>query len=328
MTMTLSVVPVRFEYACGHTALTSLPRVKAESSAQRIVRISQEKAAAGQRACDFCPPISPSGIGSHDLDGDDRHAVVPAVTPSMIDGIDHAPLDDAVTGDHLPEQEQEEAMTMATTEPVSDPATAHHQTSTTPETTPAPIRPIGVFPLRKLTDEQEHEVTRLYADTTTPLVEIGRRFGIGQTSVARIAQRRGAPLRSPTNSRAMSADRPGPAVADTGPALEPETAPLQPKPVRPEPAAQPTGAPTVARRPRSVTSRRRQTPVTSSFAASARRRTRSTTRTTIGRSAATAVSTAACRYQLESRPSRSRRTLRMACSRCACPNRPRPRRSQ
>src|SRR5437870_1284198 len=112
MTMALSVVPVRFEYACGHTALTSLPRVKAESPAQRIVRISQEKAAAGQRACDFCPPISLSGIGSNDLDGGDRRAVVPAVTPSMIDGIDHAPLDDAVTGDHVPEQEQEEAMTM------------------------------------------------------------------------------------------------------------------------------------------------------------------------------------------------------------------------
>jgi len=264
MTMTLSVVPVRFEYACGHTALTSLPRVKAESAAQRLGRISQEKAAAGQRACDFCPPISPSSFASGDVSGVGRLAVVLApqdVATSTIGGIDHAPLDDAVAGDQVPEQHQEEAMTVTTTEPVSEPGTAHDKTSETPETTPAPTRPKGVFPLRKLTDEQEHEVTRLYADTTTPLVEIGRRFGIGQTSVARIAQRRGAPLRSPTISRAMAADRPGPAAADAGPALEPETTPVQPEQVESEPAAQRAGAPTVAHGPRSVTGRRRPAPV-------------------------------------------------------------------
>jgi hypothetical protein len=269
MTMTLSVVPVRFEYACGHTALTSLPRVKAESPAQRIVRISQEKAAAGQRACDFCPSISPSSMGASDLDGVGRLTVTlapPAIAPSMIDGIDNPPFDHAVASEQVPEQEQEEAMMTTTTEPVSEPATARDERPATPETTPAPTRPKGVLPLRKLTDEQEHEVTRLYADTTTPLVEIGRRFGIGQTSVARIAQRRGAPLRSPTISRAMASDRPGPAAADTGPALERETTPVQPEPVvpepvEPEPAAQPTGAPTVARGPRSVTSRQRPAPV-------------------------------------------------------------------
>ncbi len=154
-------------------------------------------------------------------------------------------------------------MTMTTTEPVSEPATVHDQT---PATAPAPIAPKGVFPLRKLTDEQEHEVARLYADTTTPLVEIGRRFDIGQTSVARIAQRRGAPLRSPTISRAMASDRPGPAAEDRGPALEPETTPVLPEPVQPEPvesepAARPARAATVARGPRSVTGGRRQTPV-------------------------------------------------------------------
>ena len=203
MTMTLSVVPVRFEYACGHTALTSLPRVKAESPAQRIVRISQEKAAAGQRACDFCPPISSSSLGSSDLDGVGRLTVALAplaIAPSMIDGIDNPPLEHAVAGEQVPEQEQEEAMTTTTTEPVSEPATARDERPATPETTQAPTLPKGVFPLRKLTDEQEREVTRLYADTTTPLVEIGRRFGIAQTSVARMAQRRGALLRSPTIS--------------------------------------------------------------------------------------------------------------------------------
>jgi transposase-like protein len=57
-------------------------------------------------------------------------------------------------------------------------------------------RPKGVFPpLRKLTHEREREVRRLYVETTAPLGEIARRFGISQTSVARITQRHGATLR-------------------------------------------------------------------------------------------------------------------------------------
>jgi hypothetical protein len=72
---------------------------------------------------------------------------------------------------------------------------------------------MGVFPSRKLTDGQEREVAELYSQTATPLVEIGRRFGIGQTSVARIAQRRGAALRSPNISRSMASGKQS-AVAD------------------------------------------------------------------------------------------------------------------
>lgn len=266
MTTTLSVVPVRFEYACGHTGLTSLARVKAESPAQRNERVGQEKAAARQRSCDFCPPVSPSSIRSSAQDSDDHLAAAPAAMPSMIDGIDTAPLDLTAIGDHAHTLEHEDTMTVTmtmttpTTEPVHEPATPHDQTPATPERTPAPIRPKGVFPLRKLTDEQEREVTRLYAETFTPLVEIGRQFGIAQTSVARIAQRRGAPLRSPTISRAMASDRPGSAAADTSPALESEMTPVRPEPVAPEPAALPTVAPT-ARGPKSVTSSRRQAPL-------------------------------------------------------------------
>ena len=48
---------------------------------------------------------------------------------------------------------------------------------------------------RKLTEDQEREVTRLYAETETPVPEISRRFGIGESSVYRVAQRHGAPLR-------------------------------------------------------------------------------------------------------------------------------------
>src|SRR5579871_6417027 len=55
-------------------------------------------------------------------------------------------------------------------------------------------------PRRKLTDEQELEVTRLYAETQTPVPEISKRFGIGESSVYRVAQRHGAALRGRTST--------------------------------------------------------------------------------------------------------------------------------
>src|SRR6202171_5025257 len=48
---------------------------------------------------------------------------------------------------------------------------------------------------RKLNDQQEREVTRLYAETETPVSEISKRFAIGESSVYRVAQRHGAALR-------------------------------------------------------------------------------------------------------------------------------------
>src|SRR5438270_10082088 len=48
---------------------------------------------------------------------------------------------------------------------------------------------------RKLSEDQEREVTRLYSDTETPVSEISKRFGIGESSVYRVAQRHGAKLR-------------------------------------------------------------------------------------------------------------------------------------
>src|SRR5438067_13897468 len=55
---------------------------------------------------------------------------------------------------------------------------------------------------RKLTEEQEREVTRLYAETETPVSEISKRFGIGESSVYRVAQRHGASLRGRTSTGA------------------------------------------------------------------------------------------------------------------------------
>src|SRR5712692_1463825 len=63
---------------------------------------------------------------------------------------------------------------------------------------------------RKLNDQQEREVTRLYAETDTPVSEISKRFGIGESSVYRVAQRHGAALRgrSSTTSSSASTSRP------------------------------------------------------------------------------------------------------------------------
>jgi hypothetical protein len=55
-----SSIPARMEYACGHAALLSLPRIKGETPRQRSERISREKLAAQARVCDFCtPPAEP-----------------------------------------------------------------------------------------------------------------------------------------------------------------------------------------------------------------------------------------------------------------------------
>src|ERR1051326_1759693 len=57
---------------------------------------------------------------------------------------------------------------------------------------------------RKLTDQQEREVTRLYSETETPVSEISKTFGIGESSVYRVAQRHGAKLRGRTSTSGTS----------------------------------------------------------------------------------------------------------------------------
>src|ERR1700712_4987648 len=69
---------------------------------------------------------------------------------------------------------------------------------------------------RKLSDAQEHEVTRLYAETETPVSEISKRFGIGESSVYRVAQRHGAKLRGRSSTSSGSSTRPA-APAATAP---------------------------------------------------------------------------------------------------------------
>ena len=59
---------------------------------------------------------------------------------------------------------------------------------------------------RRLSPEQQREVGRLYADGTTPTSEIRKRFGIGESSLYRIVQREGVPLRG----RAAATPQPAP----------------------------------------------------------------------------------------------------------------------
>jgi hypothetical protein len=54
--MMSSAIPARLQFQCGHAAIVTLPRIKGESTAQRNLRIAQEKSAALARQCDFCGP--------------------------------------------------------------------------------------------------------------------------------------------------------------------------------------------------------------------------------------------------------------------------------
>jgi transposase-like protein len=68
-------------------------------------------------------------------------------------------------------------------------------------------------PRRKLTVEQAREVTRLYAETDTPVGSIARQFGIGQSSIYRLAQQHGVPLRQAAAASAADDHTPAPAGA-------------------------------------------------------------------------------------------------------------------
>jgi transposase-like protein len=71
---------------------------------------------------------------------------------------------------------------------------------------------------RRLSVDQQREIARLYAETSTPTSEIRKRFGIGESSLYRIVQGQGVPLRgrggssTPTEAPAPAA-QPGAAAA-------------------------------------------------------------------------------------------------------------------
>ncbi|MBV9356602.1 MAG: hypothetical protein JO023_13880 [Chloroflexi bacterium] len=57
------------------------------------------------------------------------------------------------------------------------------------------------------------EVTRLYAETNTPIADIAGRFGIGESSVYRVAKRHGAALRGRVGRSSGGADNSSSAAA-------------------------------------------------------------------------------------------------------------------
>jgi transposase-like protein len=194
--MISSVIPARMEFSCGHFALVSLPRLKGESAAKRTERVNGEKVGARGRVCDFC--------------GQREQAVV-EVRP-----VQDALPSEVLNGHHVVD-EKENLMHSAET-----PSVTRLGADETRRTFP---------PRRRLDAEQEREVTRLYAETTTSVPQISKQFGIGQSSVYRIAQRHGAGVRGRT------------APAESTPSVTPPAQPVTPQMQAPAPAS-----PAVARR--------------------------------------------------------------------------------
>src|SRR6266498_726822 len=93
------------------------------------------------------------------------------------------------------EQAQSEGSELASGEGANAPAPSPPAGSTTIRRLEANDAKRVVPTRRKLSDEQEGKLTRLYADTAMPVSEIARMFGIGESSVYRVAQRHGAALR-------------------------------------------------------------------------------------------------------------------------------------
>jgi transposase-like protein len=213
----LSVVPARLEYACGHAGLVSLPLVKSESRRQRSQRVEAEKAAARLRSCDFCAPsLSPASPVEVVAALTSEPGSSPAVT------LDQRPTETVVNDadGHPPVGQQDSTIAIPTaglttdqglsgrTEPILEPAA---QQSTRTRSRRTMHRPIADpeqeaawlertaeperATRRRLSPEQQREIARVYAESTTPTSEIRKRFGIGESSLYRIVQREGVPLR-------------------------------------------------------------------------------------------------------------------------------------
>lgn len=110
-------------------------------------------------------------------------------------------------------------------------------------------------PRRRLNQEQEREVTRLYAETMLSVPDISKQFSIGESSVYRIAQRNGAGLRGRTASASSSSSSSSGSTSGS-------SAPATPAPVRRTRRTRTTGQNTVAApvTPVAAPGRRRRAP--------------------------------------------------------------------
>jgi len=68
----------------------------------------------------------------------------------------------------------------------------------------------------RLSPEEKQEIARLYADTSTSTSEICARLGIGESSLYRIVQLQGVPLRGRTAPSVSAGTTPQPAPAQSG----------------------------------------------------------------------------------------------------------------
>jgi transposase-like protein len=78
-------------------------------------------------------------------------------------------------------------------------------------------------PRRILTEDQKREVARLYSETTTPVPEIKKRFGIAESSLYRLIQQRGVAPRG----RVPAATRPASTTSRKRAALNGAVTPAQ-----------------------------------------------------------------------------------------------------
>jgi transposase-like protein len=97
---------------------------------------------------------------------------------------------------------------MALTESSGTPTPTPHLSS---EKESSPVEPKTRRSSRRmLSDEQKREVARLYAETTTPLSEIKRQFGIAESSLYRLIQQRGVAPRGRVSEAKGSASKSAP----------------------------------------------------------------------------------------------------------------------
>jgi len=233
------------KYKCGHAAMVSLPRIKGERPRDRDRRLALEKISASQRGCDFCASDAPT-VELAASDG--------AMTASEAPTAELAAPIGAITG--VPESEEPS---------VTSSAESEQQSSSGRERSP----------LRKLSDEQELELTRLYSDTETPVPDIARRFGVGESSVYRISQRHGAGLRGRVSATAAASPVAEPVAAVATPNGRRRRAARGPR------KAEQAAAPTPGRTPRRART------------SAAGRRTSRQSRSAAGRSPAAATQTRA-----------------------------------
>jgi transposase-like protein len=144
------------------------------------------------------------------------------------------------------EQAQSEEPAPASGEGANAPAPSPPPESTTARPLRANEAGRAGGPVRKLSDGQEREVTRLYAETITPVSEIARTFGIGESSVYRVAKRHGAVLRGRQAAPRTPSTRPAPAGVSGRPEARPSAAKVPEAPPTPVEAATPSTGPRVS----------------------------------------------------------------------------------